>query len=307
MKTQLIVALTLLVPSIYLTGCSTVLSEKIESVSHGVDVGEEKLVYRVYLPPSYEAEPNRQFPLLVWFHGGGGNEKTWGKVGGIGERLLQPMSTGEWPEFIVVSPTVGEFDVYNNGDDEALINKVLPRVNREYRTNGVTLAYGHSMGGLNALMVTLRHPEKFDGLAVASPFAFDTSPYDCELAIEGFEKKFGAGWQGVYRRGIKSYFGNKQSFDAYDPFTQVRRTSTLPFPVLLTSGTRDGFGLFPHNQHLHQMFVRSGISHDWLVQKDVGHGTVVSPAIYEWLEVQAGIAAKNKAQYPQPERTAGGR
>ena len=62
MKTQLIVALTLLVPSIYLTGCSTVLSEKIESVSHGVDVGEEKLVYRVYLPPSYEAEPNRQYP-----------------------------------------------------------------------------------------------------------------------------------------------------------------------------------------------------------------------------------------------------
>lgn len=289
-------ALALLAPALFMVGCGTLLSEKIDSRSHGVDVSsEEKLVYRVYLPPGYESEPARTYPVLVWFHGGGGNEKTWGRVGGIGEQLVEPMKRREMDPFIVVSPTPGEFEVYRDGMERALFEKVLPRVNREYRTNGVTVAFGHSMGGLNALIVSLRNPLHFNAVAVASPFTFDTSPYDCEMAIAAFEKQFGGGWASVYRRAIKGKFPDREKFEAVDPFTQIRRSEAQPFPILLTSGTRDSFGLFPHNQRLHETMANAGIEHEWIVQENVGHGTVQRPEIYLWMSQQAREAQERLA------------
>ncbi len=158
-----LVALALMVPALFITGCRTILSDKIESRSHGVPLGEDTLVYRVYLPPDYEQNPEKTYPLLVWFHGGGGSELTWGQRGGIAERLIEPMKTGELAPFIVLSPTAGETDVFRGESERALVEKVLPRVKREYRTNGVTVALGHSMGGLTGLSLARRHPERVGG------------------------------------------------------------------------------------------------------------------------------------------------
>lgn len=287
MNLKLLIALAVIAPALFISGCTTVLSEKVESRSHGVPLGEDTLVYRVYLPPGYEQSPQKKYPLLVWFHGGGGSELTWGQRGGIAERLLEPMRTGELTPFIVLSPTAGQTDVFRGESEKALIESVLPRVNREYRTNGVTVALGHSMGGLNAMIVSLRNPQLFSAVAVASPFLFDTSPYDDKAALEQFEKRFGAGWQGVYRRAVGSRFNSRDEFVAYDPFSRIRGGQDVPFGLLLTSGTEDRFGLFKHNQNLHETLEERGVAHQWLVQKGVGHTTIANPEVYDWLEAQA--------------------
>lgn len=294
MNFKLLIALALIAPALFISGCRTILSDKIESRSHGVPLGEDTLVYRVYLPPGYEQNPDKTYPLLVWFHGGGGSELTWGQRGGIAERLLEPMNTGELAPFIVLSPTAGETDVFRGESEKALVERVLPRVKREYRTNGVTVALGHSMGGLNAMIVSLRNPQLFSAVAVASPFLFDTSPYDSEAARQDFEKRFGAGWQGVYRRAVGSRFETRDEFAAYDPFSRIRNGQTVPFELLLTSGTEDRFGLFKHNESLHEMLTQRGIAHQWLVQQGVGHTTIANPEVYEWLEAQAKKASGEK-------------
>lgn len=301
MNVKFLIALALIAPALFITGCRTMLSDKVESRGHGVPLGEDTLVYRVYLPPNYEQNPDKTYPLLVWFHGGGGSELTWGREGGIAEKLLEPMKTGELAPFIVLSPTAGEMDVFRGESEKALVEKVLPRVMREYRTNGVTVALGHSMGGLNAMIVSLRHPQIFSAVAVASPFVFDTSPYDDQASLAAFEKRFGAGWQGVYRRAVGSRFETREEFAAYDPFSRIRSGQTIPFELLLTSGTEDRFGLFKHNECLHETLAQRGISHQWLVQQGVGHTTIASPEVYEWLEAQAGKASGEK-----PLITAGG-
>lgn len=287
MNFKLTVALALLMPAHFISGCQTVLSDKVESRSHGVPLGDDTLVYRVYLPPGYEQNPEKTYPLLVWFHGGGGSELTWGKKGGIAERLVGPMESGELAPFIVLSPTAGETDVFRGESERALVERVLPRVHREYRTNGVTVALGHSMGGLNALIVSLRNPQLFSAVAVASPFAFDTSPFDDQAARDAFEQRFGAGWQGVYRRAVGSRFDTREELAAYDPFARLRNGQSVPFALLLTSGTEDRFGLFKHNEYLHETLQQRGIAHEWLVQQGVGHTTIANPEVYEWLEAQA--------------------
>lgn len=302
MNFKLLIALVLIAPALFISGCRTILSDKVESRGHGVPLGEDTLVYRVYLPPGYEQNPDKTYPLLVWFHGGGGSELTWGQRGGIAERLIEPMKTGELAPFIVLSPTAGETDVFRGESERALVEKVLPRVKREYRTNGVTVALGHSMGGLNAMIVSLRNPQLFSAVAVASPFLFDTSPYDSEAARQDFEKRFGAGWQGVYRRAVGSRFKTRDEFAAYDPFSRIRSGQAVPFELLLTSGTEDRFGLFKHNEYLHETLTQRGIAHQWLVQQGVGHTTIANPEVYNWLQANA-LKAEGRAQ---PLITAGG-
>lgn len=293
-----------------LAGCVSPMSDRLISFSHGVAVGEDHLRYRVYLPKGYEENPQERYPLLIWFHGGGGSENSWGVRGGLGDRIALEQAKGKpWP-FIVMSPSVGNLDVIRGEFEAALFDKALPRVHREYRTNGVVLAYGHSMGGLSAMMLSLRRPEIFRAVAVASPFLFDTSPFDTKRALTPVERERSPStWANVYRRAIKNRFADNGDFLAYDPFTRIREFEgdDLPFELLLTSGTRDNFGLWPHNLQFHETMKDLGIDHDWLPQEGVGHGSVANPLIYEWLVERAMQPAVSTSRDNVTAGTAGGR
>lgn len=65
-----------------------------------VDIG-----YNVLLPPKYDAQPQRRFPVLYFFHGLGGDEHTEAaRFAGI---LRGAMLRGEVPEFIAIFPNGG--------------------------------------------------------------------------------------------------------------------------------------------------------------------------------------------------------
>lgn len=284
MKALLLTLLLLL-----LAGCTIELSEKINSDYEAVELPKQQLEYRVYLPPQYESQPNRQFPLLVYFHGGGGSHRTWGAKGGLGERMLPKMETEEFGPFIVLAPSVGRFDVIAGEAERVLFDEVIPTVRRDYRVNDTSVAFGHSMGGLSAMMLSLRHPQAFDAVAAASPFAYDVSPFEPEERIAAFEQQYGdsfylARWQS----GVAGKFGDMEQFAAYSPFEQVRRLDRkLPFQLFITTGTEDQMGLYPQNRLLHEELVRKGIEHEFLVQEGVAHTTIAEPKLYEWMNAQA--------------------
>ena len=279
----------LLLPVALLAGCTINLSEKITSDYEAIDLPKQELEYRVYLPPQYETEPTRQFPLLVYFHGGGGSHRTWGQVGGLGEKLIPKMKDEEFGPFIVLAPSVGRFDVIAGEAERALFNDVLPSIHRDYRVNNTTVAFGHSMGGLSAMMLSLRHPQTFTAVAAASPFAFDVSPFESETQIEAFKQKYGGGFYlNRWQNGIAGKFPSEQQFDSYSPFSQIRRLDhRLPFKLFITTGTEDQMGLYPQNQLLHEELQRKGIEHEYVVQKGVAHSTISEPRLYQWINEQA--------------------
>lgn len=115
---------------------------------HGREVG-----YCVYLPPGYDAEPERRFPVVYWLHGGRGHEVSGvAAVATVADRAIR---AGEIPPMIIV---------FNNGgpawhyDDPAagelgettLVRELIPLVDRSYRTvadrRGRAIE-GMSMGG----------------------------------------------------------------------------------------------------------------------------------------------------------------
>ncbi|MCA8913175.1 MAG: alpha/beta hydrolase, partial [Planctomycetes bacterium] len=164
--------------SLALASCRLPVAEGLQHTGGEAGNYNFTLDYQVWLPDGYDKNPDKTYPLLVWFHGGGENELGWGRKGKIGDIVRERTTKGELQPFIVVSPSAGAFLPVFRTYERLLLEDVLPSVEKNYRLNGTVVAFGHSMGGLSALMVSLRHPDLFKGVVVASPFVFDTTPWD---------------------------------------------------------------------------------------------------------------------------------
>ncbi|MBI3465982.1 MAG: SMP-30/gluconolactonase/LRE family protein [Planctomycetes bacterium] len=115
-------------------------------------VGQE-VSYLLYLPPEYEASPERRFPVLYWLHGGGGNQV---RSAGFIERLDPAIRAGKAPAMIVVLVNGLPGSLYCDSQDgrrpvETMIVKdLIPHIDQTCRTiarregRGVE---GFSMGG----------------------------------------------------------------------------------------------------------------------------------------------------------------
>jgi enterochelin esterase-like enzyme len=132
----------------------------------------------VYLPPSYDKEPNRRYPVVYTLHGYGLHAEQW--VGFANVRGLEKgIAAGTTKDMILVSPDAfslhnGSF--YSNskttGDWETFIAvELVNYIDGHYRTianrasRGLT---GHSMGGYGTLRIGMKHPEVFSSLYAMS-------------------------------------------------------------------------------------------------------------------------------------------
>lgn len=134
----------------------------------------------VYLPPSYDSEPQRRFPvvfLLAGFTGRGTmmlNDEAWGVP--IHERMDRLIAAGRSGEMILVMPDCFTrlggsqyLDSSATGRYEThLVEELVPWADRSFRTlagrdhRGVA---GKSSGGYGALTLGMKHPDVFGALA----------------------------------------------------------------------------------------------------------------------------------------------
>jgi enterochelin esterase-like enzyme len=279
----------LLIPLLLLAACRAPVERDLTYEEASVTDYNVTVDYAVWLPDGYDKEPQRRYPVLVWFHGGGENELGWGRQGRIGGIVNKRVRRGELQPFIVVTPSVGMFKPVFRYSEELLVNRVLPEVAQKYRTNGVHVAFGHSMGGLSALIVALRNPTLFKAAVVASPFTFDTTPWDTAEQQSEYAKKYGSMFLARYREEIAAQFMSLEAYEQWAPWSLLRAMQQ-PFPcdLLLTCGDKDSLGLFLHCARLHEVMAERGIKHEWYVQQGVGHGTVEDPYLMDWLNERAG-------------------
>ncbi len=135
----------------------------------------------VILPPSYEREPERRYPviyLLAALTGTGWQLLSRSPLSeALDERLWRLyQSDASLPEFIVVLPdcftALGGSQYVNSPAlgryEDHLTQEVIPQIDRRYRTlataphRGVV---GRSSGGIGALWLAMNHPELFGAVA----------------------------------------------------------------------------------------------------------------------------------------------
>ena len=164
----------------------------------------EQPIY-VYLPPSYESATAKRYPSVYLLHGFLGRSRVWvtGVYQGMNLQTMmdQLIKDGKVREMIVVaangsnayggsfytnSPVTGNWEDFVVGD---LVNYVDSTYRTIARAESRGIA-GHSMGGYGAVMLGMKHPEKFTALYALSP---------CCLVLDSDMSESNQSWLSVNR------------------------------------------------------------------------------------------------------------
>jgi enterochelin esterase-like enzyme len=133
----------------------------------------------VFLPPSYEIEKKRRYPVVYALHGYSIGAEQWTHEIQVPQTVEGAFAQGA-KEMIVVLPdskTIYNGSMYSSsattGDFENFIaHDVVAYVDAHYRTipdrQSRGLA-GHSMGGYGASRIGMKHPDVFGALYIMSP------------------------------------------------------------------------------------------------------------------------------------------
>ncbi len=135
------------------------------------------LVYRIYLPPCYDQQPEHSYPVLYLIHGQTYSDTQWDRIGvpEIADRLI---ATEQTAPFIVVmprdrvwlEPTEDKFGL-------AVAQSLVPWVDEQYRTipdRAHRAIGGLSRGGAWAIDIGLANPQLFSAIGLHSGFVFQS-------------------------------------------------------------------------------------------------------------------------------------
>lgn len=134
-----------------------------ESMKH--EVG-----YCIYLPPGYEKDRGRRYPVIYHLHGAGGNETRSVYSANV---MHEGILAGKLPEIVMVFPNGGRSTMYQDSGDgrfmaeTMMIKELIPHIDATYRTIADRKARcieGFSMGGRGSTNLAMKHPQLFGSL-----------------------------------------------------------------------------------------------------------------------------------------------
>jgi enterochelin esterase-like enzyme len=140
----------------------------------------------VFLPPSYEKDEHRRYPVVYALHGYSIGAEQWAHEIHVPQTIEGAFAQGA-KEMIVVLPdskTVHNGSMYSSsvttGDFEKFISHdVIAYIDAHYRTIPDRMSrglVGHSMGGYGASRIGMKHPDVFGSLYIMSPCCMSARP-----------------------------------------------------------------------------------------------------------------------------------
>lgn len=135
------------------------------------DLLRHPLDYRVHLPPCYDEEPDRRYPVLYLIHGQSYTDDQWERLG-AGREADRLAAAGEVAPFIIVMPRDRDWAPPNvDGFGEAVIEVLMPYIENNYRT--LNDRQNRAIGGLSrgagwAVHLGIHYPELFGSIGAHS-------------------------------------------------------------------------------------------------------------------------------------------
>lgn len=144
-------------------------SGKIEYKTMPSKILNQDREYAVYLPKSYNTNPDQKYPVLYLLHGGGGSHTDWAKQGSLEGAANQMIDANEACEMIIVCPEAGKtfMNYFNNPDwryEDYFFEEMIPFIESNYRViadKKHRAIAGLSMGGQGTIVYASHHPELF--------------------------------------------------------------------------------------------------------------------------------------------------
>ncbi|HET9532818.1 MAG TPA: alpha/beta hydrolase family protein [Blastocatellia bacterium] len=224
------------------------------------------LKFAIHLPPSYDTDTKRRFPVLYFLHGMNGNEGEYQRRG-VADAVERLRKEGKIGEMIVVAPA-GENSFYLNSKngvkyEDAIIKDLIPHVEKTYRAIGTATGraiQGLSMGGYGALLLAFKHPEMFSSVTAHSSALYTELP-----STSGNDRR-----AQFLSRLIGNIFGNppdEEFFRANNPFYVAESNAAAikksGLKIYFDVGDKDRYGFQEVNKTFDERLSKAGIPHEF--------------------------------------------
>jgi len=218
--------------------------------------------YCVLLPPSYDVEKTRRYPVLYFFHGLGDNEQMFLHAGGF--NLVEDLwERGQLGEFLIVTPSAGATFYINSNDtkvryEDFLVQEFIPGIESKYRVKSGRAnraVSGASMGGYGALHLAFRHPELFSSVSAHSAALIEKLPAFTAPTQAGTARA----------RVLGGTFGsppNPAFWDRNSPLTLARSANLSNLKIYFDCGDQDDFGFETGAAALDKILTSRRIPHE---------------------------------------------
>jgi len=219
--------------------------------------------YCVLLPPSYDSEKTRRYPILYLLHGLGDNDQFLIHSGGMNlvEDLWEQHALGE---LLIVTPAAGASFYINSHDgkrryEDFFLQEFMPGVEKRYRTQpgrGSRGIGGISMGGYGALHIAFRHPQLFAAVGAHSAALIEKLP---NISAQNSR-------QMSQLRVLGDAFGSP--FDAAfwnqnDPLMIARTANLSGLKIYFDCGSEDDYGFDAGAADLDKLLASRHIPHQF--------------------------------------------
>jgi S-formylglutathione hydrolase FrmB len=218
--------------------------------------------YCIILPPSFDADKSRQFPILYFLHGLGDNEQSFIHTGAwnVTEDLRE---RSEIKEFLIATPYGGASFYINSKDgktryEDFLLQEFFPFIEKRYRAapgRAHRAIAGISMGGYGALHLAFRHPQLFSSVSAHSAALIEKLPVFLGPTPNTRRSQL-----------LGEVFGTPPD-DAFwqrnSPLTLARTATLQGLRIYFDCGDQDDYGFDAGAEALHKILTARHIPHEY--------------------------------------------
>jgi putative tributyrin esterase len=255
----------------------------------------KQVPYCTLLPPSYDADTTRRYPILYFLHGLGDNEQTFVRPGAW--NLIEDLwERHQISEFLIVTPA-GEASFYINSHDghsryeDFFLREFIPFIEHRYRTTGNRSERGIggiSMGGYGALRLAFLHPELFGSVTGQSAALIEKPP----------DFNDGEAPRSSRAQPLDAVFGSppdRAFWDRNNPLTIARTANLGALKIYFDCGSEDDFGFYTGAATLDKTLTARHIAHEFHIypgRHDWTYFAAHLPAVLEFHAQSFAAAAR---------------
>jgi S-formylglutathione hydrolase FrmB len=245
-----------------LANISLAATGRVECNSQRSTILSRSVRYCIVLPPSFDVDKARHFPVLYYFHGLGDNEQFFLRSGAwnLAEDLRD---RGEIKDFLIATPDADASFYINSRDgrdryEDFLLQEFLPFIEKRYRVaagRDHRAVAGISMGGYGALHLAFRHPQLFVSVTAHSA-----------ALIEKLPVFLGPTPNSPRARVLGSVFGSPPDelfWQRNSPLTLARSASLSGLKIYFDCGDQDDYGFEAGAASLDQILSARHIPHEF--------------------------------------------
>lgn len=213
--------------------------------------------YCALLPPGFDTQPAKKFPVLYFLHGLGGDQTFLVASGGwnIIEDQQEQKRIGE---FVVITPQADNTFYINSKDgrtryEEFFIRDFMPQMEKHFHlltTRSGRAIGGVSMGAYGALRFAFKYPQMFVSVAVHMPALLEELP------------------RGSGSAGLTAYMGtafgrpvDEAYWKANSPFVFARNPNLHGLHIYFDCGDQDDFGFDAGTRQLDKLLTSRHVRH----------------------------------------------